>query len=117
MNSEAYRQPRLVRSRALGMVGAAMVASATRLWFPAIAQAGHGQSPPPCHGYGSCHACSGGACTVPGCVALHNTCSEGDGHCWWTCSAHKNYHCCDHKAPTGAPFDRCICRGVSSVAC
>jgi hypothetical protein len=119
LSETSLTRTRLGRNRLLAGIGAGLVGAAMRTWFPEEAQAIHTGPPPPCHGYGTCHACSGFTCTFSGCVPTYPDCSDptcpygGEvypGQCWTSCYMGSYYRCCDWVTQFCAG-DYCICRG------
>jgi hypothetical protein len=110
---------RLGRNRFLAGLGGGLVAVATRAFFPEEAYATHTGPPPPCFGFGTCHACSGYTCTFSGCLPTwpdcgEQTCPSNSGEfahqCWTSCYQGSYYRCCDWKTYYCSGVE-CICRG------
>ena len=101
------------RSRALKLIGAALLASATQVVM-GRAVAGYDGSPPsPCFAFGSCHCCNTYWCCESGCTYpdRHTDGCPGGGQCWTTCSPpnYLVYQCCDWHCNIGPDPNNCHC--------
>ena len=111
LSSDILEGVRFGRNRLLAGAGAAMVAAATRMWFPDVGEAA---TPNGCFGYDRCPSCSGTSCTASGCTRRTCCCPPSGvaNQCWQTCayegSTLYRFSCCDWTTRAGAG---CICRG------
>lgn len=102
------------RSRALRLIGAALIGTALRLTAPELARASDGSPPWPCEGAPACHCCGGSSCSPPY-TADSAHCQGGTSQCWYVCSAGDGlYQCCDWHDPSG---NLCICVSFAPVPC
>ena len=107
------RGEKLVRSRALAVLGTALVGVATRMVLPDSAEAIHSSVNPPCFGYGGCHCCNGSTCCTSVCEASYShTHCPGGGQCWYSCYCGTTWNCCDWHVKNTNQQTHCICYGV-----
>lgn len=102
------------RSRALRLIGAALLGAALRLTAPELARATD-QPAWPCSGSLLCHCCEGSTCCEKPCTVTTASCQGGTAQCWYVCTSTGDvYRCCDWLNPSGK---LCICPEWVPITC
>jgi hypothetical protein len=116
LTGTAHEGVRFGRSRALGMLGAALFGFAGRAALkPGSALAYH-KPVPPCKPSKGCHCCRGRTCCEPNCTTRNGECQHTNStqNAWRVCHAGHQHWCADWW---DKKHRRCICRSTYERAC